>query len=267
MSLVFNMVGGAGGSAELPAIYVTYPEGSVCTCSNGGKTYTAKDASGYWLFAGLDIGTWTVTATDPSGENDPESQTVEITREGQIVNVELSYVLWLYKNGNEYVDLTGGWQSRALALNSAFSGSSARPAIAPTLTKNNDNMVMELSKATSQQTTSGIVEIVKDVDLTALNTIKGVFKKIVSAGIFSSTYTGSIYIIAMPRTATYFTTDAKALSSIRFEAQQTLTDEEIELDVSALNGSFDIVIGLGLYNNQNKEQSITATLSEMGGYK
>lgn len=111
MSLVFNMVGGgAGGSAELPAIYVTYPEGSVCTCSNGVKTFTAKDTTGFWLFAGLEVGMWTVRITDPSGENAPESQTVEITSEGQIVNVELSYVLWLYKDGNEYNAITGGWK-------------------------------------------------------------------------------------------------------------------------------------------------------------
>ena len=111
MSLVFNMVGGgAAGGAELPAIYVTYPAGSVCTCTNGVKSFTAKDTTGFWLFAGLEVGTWTVTTTDPSGENAPESQTVEITTAGQIVNVELSYVLWLYKNGNEYNAITGGWK-------------------------------------------------------------------------------------------------------------------------------------------------------------
>lgn len=113
MSLVFNMVGGGGaaGGAELPAIYVTYPAGSVCTCTNGVKTFTAKDTTGFWLFAGLEVGTWTVTTTDPSGENAPKRQTVEITTEGQIVSVELSYRLWLFKDGDLCEAVTGGWIS------------------------------------------------------------------------------------------------------------------------------------------------------------
>lgn len=91
MSLVFNMVGGGGGSAELPAIYATYPEGSVCTCSKDGKTYTAKDTSGYWLFAGLEVGTWTLTISDPSGTYEGSSATVIITDANEIVNTTLKF--------------------------------------------------------------------------------------------------------------------------------------------------------------------------------
>lgn len=105
MSLTFNMVGGGGSVAVLPGIYAQYPEGSICTCTNGVKTFTAGDTTGFWLFAGLDIGTWTVTATDGT---DTTSQTVETTK-GQLASVELSYELWLYKAGNEYTDVTGGW--------------------------------------------------------------------------------------------------------------------------------------------------------------
>lgn len=121
MSLVFNMVGGAGGSAELPAIYVTYPEGSVCTCSNGSKTYTAKDTSGYWLFAGLDIGTWTVTATD-GGKT--ASKAATITTEGQVVELALSFRLWLYDAGNQFVDVTGGWGTVAPWSSGAYGAGS-----------------------------------------------------------------------------------------------------------------------------------------------
>ena len=81
----------------------------MCTCTNGVKTFTAKDTTGFWLFAGLEVGTWTVTSTDPTGENKPASQAVEIATKNQIVSVELSYVLWLYNKGNEYPDVTGGW--------------------------------------------------------------------------------------------------------------------------------------------------------------
>ena len=89
---------GGGGKTGLPAIYVDYPPGSVCTCSNNnGKTYTAKDNSGLWLFSGLELGTWTVTATD--GTNS-KSQSVSITKEGQFESVELSYRYYLFNNGS-----------------------------------------------------------------------------------------------------------------------------------------------------------------------
>lgn len=97
-----NLGGGVGSSAKLPAIYVQYPEGSICTCTNGEKTYTAKDTTGFWLFAGLSIGTWTVTTTAPTGENRPVSETVEITTEGQILSVKLSYwngLIYDYETG------------------------------------------------------------------------------------------------------------------------------------------------------------------------
>ena len=58
-------------------IAVTYPEGSVCSCTNGTKTLKAKDTSGKALF-NVSAGEWTVTATDG---NKTKSATVSITRE------------------------------------------------------------------------------------------------------------------------------------------------------------------------------------------
>lgn len=119
-----------GGSAELPAIYVTYPEGSICTCSKGSKTYTAKDTSGYWLFAGLAVGTWTVTISDPTGTYEDRSATATITVPEEVVNVSLSYRLYLYQSGNQYTDITGGFAK----------GYSA--GVAPTITFNATNIYM-----------------------------------------------------------------------------------------------------------------------------
>ena len=78
------------------AIGVTYPSGSVCTCTNGTLTLTAKDTSGKAIFVIPSAGTWTVTATD--GTN-TRSESVEITTEGQIVSVTLSYELLLFDGG------------------------------------------------------------------------------------------------------------------------------------------------------------------------
>jgi hypothetical protein len=70
------------GSKLYAAIRVTYPAGQTCTCSDGSRILKAKDTDGDWLFAVPRAGTWTVTSGD-------KSKTVEISREGQSVNVNL----------------------------------------------------------------------------------------------------------------------------------------------------------------------------------
>ena len=87
-------------------IAVTYPAGSTCTCSDGTTTLTARDTSGKALFNVPSAGTWTVSCTDGSST---VSKSVTITATGQVESVELSYRLYLYKNGDEFNDVTGGW--------------------------------------------------------------------------------------------------------------------------------------------------------------
>ena len=88
-------------------ISVTYPEGSVCTCSNGTKTLKARDTSGKALF-NVSTGTWTVTATDG---NKTKDATVDITTDGQSKSVTLTYELVLVDNGTVNTALTGDWQA------------------------------------------------------------------------------------------------------------------------------------------------------------
>lgn len=53
-----------GSSADVFAfIRGTYPEGSVCTCSNGSVTLTAPDTSGTAVFKVPTSGTWEITST------------------------------------------------------------------------------------------------------------------------------------------------------------------------------------------------------------
>ena len=86
-------------------IAVTYPVGSVCTCSNGTKTMKARDTSGKALF-NVSVGDWTVTATDGSST---ASHAISIKADGQIESVTLSYKLYLYKNGDKCTDVGGDW--------------------------------------------------------------------------------------------------------------------------------------------------------------
>ena len=95
----------SGGAPLYAIIAVTYPEGSVCTCVSGTKTLKARDTSGKALF-NVTVGEWTVSCTDGT---DTASKAVSITSEGQAVSVELSYRLYLYKNGDKCTDVGGDW--------------------------------------------------------------------------------------------------------------------------------------------------------------
>lgn len=85
-----------GGGTPYAAIGVTYPSGSVCTCTNGTLTLTAKGTGGKAIFVIPSAGTWTVTAVSGSKST---SKAVSITAEGQVETVELFYPLVIYEAG------------------------------------------------------------------------------------------------------------------------------------------------------------------------
>lgn len=92
--MIYVLSGGTG--KAFAVIGVTYPAGSVCTCSDGTKTLSLKDTSGQGFFLIPYAATWTVTATN--GTN-TKAQSVEITSEGQTESVALSYALDIFNNG------------------------------------------------------------------------------------------------------------------------------------------------------------------------
>lgn len=141
-------------------INITYPAGSTCTCSDGTTTLSAPDTSGTWACIVPNAGTWTAAATD-GVENTSES--VSITTDGQIVAIELSYLLWLYKSGNTYNAVTGGWSvSKHSSTGRSFDG---------VLTLNADSMLL------STEVWGGSVGYANaftnnSIDLTGVNTLK-----------------------------------------------------------------------------------------------
>ena len=88
-------------------INITYPSGSTCTCSDGTTTLSAPDTSGTWVCTVPNAGTWTVSSTD--GDKS-KSTNVVITTDGQTESVTLLYITYLFKDGETYDSLTGGWQ-------------------------------------------------------------------------------------------------------------------------------------------------------------
>ena len=96
----------SGGGSGYACIGVSYPVGSVCTCTDGTVTLRARDTAGAYVFAVPSAGTWTVSST---GGGKTASKTVTVYK-NQAVPVELVYALPLYDAGNEYTALTGGWE-------------------------------------------------------------------------------------------------------------------------------------------------------------
>lgn len=87
-------------------INITYPTGSTCTCSDGTTTLSAPDTSGTWACIVPNAGTWTVSSTD--GDKS-KSTDVVINTNGQTESVTLLYITYLFKDGETYDSLTGGW--------------------------------------------------------------------------------------------------------------------------------------------------------------
>ena len=88
-------------------ISISYPSGSTCTCTDGTTTLTAPDTSGTWVCTVPNAGTWTVSSTD--GDKSKSADAV-ITTDGQSESVTLLYITYLFKDGETYDSLTGGWQ-------------------------------------------------------------------------------------------------------------------------------------------------------------
>ena len=103
-----------GGGKLFAVIAVTYPEGSICTCSDGTKTMKAKDTSGYALF-NVKAGAYTVEChTSDNSKSKSTSVTVADSDAGKAFAVTLIYALVLFDNGT-YAPETGGW-SKSLSL-------------------------------------------------------------------------------------------------------------------------------------------------------
>lgn len=119
------------GADAYAVIAVTYPEGSICTCSKGSETLELDNTVGYGFFLVPSDGEWTVSCTD--GTNS-KSQSVSITKEGQFESVTLSFQLILF-DGGDNTAVTGGWDADGhggptvvlgnnIGLDASFSGHS-----------------------------------------------------------------------------------------------------------------------------------------------
>ena len=151
MSLnVLTHGGGAGG--EFASIFVTgLDESSTVTATKDGKTVQGKWNSTENRFEITKIkeyGIYTVKATN--GENTATQDVLVDAAVEYAIFMDL-YKLWLYREGDECEDVTGGFSAYA---RKNWSGGIST---APTLTKNVDSMSIALNVSTSDNHYRGIV--------------------------------------------------------------------------------------------------------------
>ena len=225
-------------------INITYPAGSTCTCSDGTTTLSAPDTSGTWACIVPNAGTWTAAATD-GVEN--TSETVSITTDGQIVAIELSYLLWLYKSGNTYNAVTGGWSvSKHPSPGGSFDG---------VLTLNADSMLL------STEVWGGSVGYANaftnnSIDLTGVNTLK--FK---ITGIGNTAYSDKEGNTHKFRFSLVVANERPTKQDPTFAADmKILATGEYSVDVSAVTAGY-----VGIWITTGGYIKTTLTISEIWG--
>lgn len=181
-------------------INVTYPAGSTCTCSDGTTTLTAPNTSGSWTCIVYNAGTWTVSSTD--GDKS-KSTNVVITTDGQTESVTLQYITYLFKDGETYNSLTGGWQGVVDAGKKAI-------------------------RIDAPAEKTGFAYPKSKIDLTNYNTISAVVTENVSAS--SAFY---LYI-----------TEAIGHSAVASVILGAAPATRVDLDVSSVTGSYYVVASL-----------------------
>ena len=225
-------------------INITYPAGSTCTCSDGTTTLSAPDTSGTWACIVPNAGTWTAAATD-GVENTSES--VSITTDGQIVAIELSYLLWLYKSGNTYNAVTGGW---SVAEHGSTGGS-----FDSVLTLNDDSMLL------STEVWGGSVAYANaftnnSIDLTGVNTLK--FK---ITGIGNTAYSDKEGNTHKFRFSLVVANERPTNRNTTFAADmKILATGEYSVDVSAVTTGY-----VGIWITTGGYIKTTLTISEIWG--
>jgi hypothetical protein len=225
-------------------INITYPAGSTCTCTDGTTTFAAPDTSGTWACIVPNAGTWTAAATD-GVEN--TSETVSITTDGQIVAIELSYLLWLYKRGNTYNAVTGGWSvSKHPSTGGSFDG---------VLTLNADSMLL------STEVWGGSVAYANaftnnSIDLTGVNTLK--FK---ITGIGNTAYSDKEGNTHKFRFSLVVANERPTKQTPTFAADmKILATGEYSVDVSAVTAGY-----VGIWITTEGYIKTTLTISEIWG--
>lgn len=127
-------------------IQIAYPAGLACTVTHGSTTLNAPDTSGTWDCVVTEAGEWTVKLSTGFAEK------VTVGASGESHTVNKWYV---YKDGDQYTDLTGGWVKQSGTVSITFG----------------DNMITIDSKTSTNQP-KGRVHTTKSLNLCGFTSLK-----------------------------------------------------------------------------------------------
>ena len=152
-------------------------------------------------------------------------KTTKIYKNGKWVD----WITYLYNAGDECASLTGGWSNRAWR---SYDWNTSEDIRAGTLTKNSTNM-----KWSMPQWSSGVVEVLKDIDLTPFTALHVVL----SATLSNTSFNRPPTIAVVGRNASYWVGNAKAYLDY---GTTSFSNIEKTLSVEEINEKCDVIIGV-----------------------
>lgn len=145
--------------------------------------------------------------------------------------------MWLYNNGNENTEITGGWIASGCHFTYGHPGNHVMLG----LTKNGNSMTITNNSGAVYDGDSGIVHIANDVDLTPYSTLRfRVDYKMVNSG---------INLGAMPKGSAYFASHTG--SFVALTGVNDVKGADLYVDVSRLTGAYEIFIGIVAWASNN----------------
>ena len=192
-------------------IHVTYPAGSTCTATDGVTIIHAPDTSGTWDCVVPNAGTWTITASGYI----PKS--VSVSTSGTTVSVDLTKI-YLFKAGNQYTDVTGGWKNAV--VNAGSYGNSGKATIGD---------VINVTATSGAQGAS----TVNKIDLTKYKSI--IFKRTKKGG----------------DSAAYSSLAVTSAASGDVDTIRVAASHSSPLDIASISGKYYIMVYA--YHNRNDD--------------
>lgn len=252
------LYGSSGGKAKkTPVLSTSYPANATVEINNSVTCEVRIATAGYpeaysyqWYKNGVAVSGATgdsYTFTPTAG-----STTVycKVTNAAGTVTSRTATItanpVYLYNEGDTCDDLTGGWKSIALPMNSGEGNN-----LAPTITYGTSSVTFKINAETYK---TGLAYIFNKIDLTAFNKIR-IKGSTAAAGVGTDQY-----LCAQSAIGTYYNQNLAASASVADANSQTFNRY---LDVSALTGEY--YIGLFLRGVQYGNPNLTVTYLAIEG--
>lgn len=163
-----------------------------------------------------DLGTWTVTATNGTNTATQDVLVDVITE----YDIEMTYKLWLYKNGDECTDVTGGW--------SVITSSTG------TMSKQDDGIQINVGPGDGTYCNIGIANTIDVTEYSKLTMRTSEVTYLHCSAVVGLTLcTGTTPV----KTTAYYTRPSASTSTLKISP-----DDLVVEDISSMTGSYNVVL-------------------------